>query len=1037
MATYVPGSQIYAREFEPFTPDYKFLSNVLDIRQDRYDTNYKQLSDLYGKVVYADLSREDTREIRDQYAEQLSPKIQQISGMDLSLRQNVDAAKGLFKPFYEDDLIVKDLVYTKAFKKNIQLAQAFKDSDDLEQRKKYWDTGMQYLNFQMEDFKSADRDKALKQGLSTYVENVDLMAVSMKLLKDAGFEDVEIDIPSPDGHWIIREKNGQQQVPGAYNYLQKTLLEDPRVIDAYRASGYVQSRSFAEEGIKSGQYASVAEGQNAWAKKTLTDLAERNSTANEIIKKQFTEALETKENWENYEKQEGIIPGSPEEQSMIDALENYQKVGGALKRNEEDLRRLDNTEEDDDLLNKAYNLLMSYNISSDILGAAQAYSMRDYSRTMEANPYKKMEVQHKYDMLKIEQQHLNKLAEIEHKAKVDPSTKEGALANLVNAIFPGMTGVGSDATQYESVTDAIKRNTEDAARFAHKTLEEQVSFISDINRLTKVGRSVQGTDFNKMTVKLANGKDFTGSIDQVRQELLRRDENGSIVNQSAIRTLYSEAKQTLEKLPDTNPLAAKGDGYVSAINRLEGITARQSMSADYEKTYNKILAENFDRVRAMTGVEGVKDINESIKNGVPSIVSSQGHVVGGSWDDGQENKISTTRINPKLLSKREFTDLYISKVRAGQIKNLDSDAYMSTRTEYDFSAGMTSRGPDGPDYPKRRVTYFNIEAATEEARELYDAQYSVLNQSINEGFNTDAAGGKRVTQPFSADAYFRGVPLENMNASDLFTYRGYQETFSLASLSDPGTVDMLANMVRQYNETPSQTRIIIPTGSGAEFNKTTDEAAAYIFDQTLGGAKRAMLNPGAAASKAFSFDIVYNPVKNVEGKSYASYTLKIPREQVKEYSDAPDAAGRVTAELSSKDIPKYSEITMYVPMDQDLNPRAAGNYNFSAVDVQMNMSNDNTYNFNLLSKTAGSFKIFQQNGVYYSTMEMMTVDPKTGLLRSQGVMSPEPILDDNNNPIQKNQLDAAAAHYRRIMEERSKRNISQQSVINKQNNNKQ
>lgn len=1034
MATYVPGSQIYAREFEPFTPDYKFLSSVLDIRQDRYDTNYKQLSDLYGRVVYADLSREDTKQMRDQYADQLVPKIQQISGMDLSLRQNVDAAKGLFKPFYEDDLIVKDLVYTKEFKKNISLAQAFKDSDNREQRKKYWDTGMQYLSYQIEDFKSADRDKALKQGLPTYVENVDLMDISMKLLKEAGFEDVEIDIPSKDGAWIIREKNGQQQVPGAYNFLQKTLLEDPRIIDAYRASGYVQSRSYAQQGVEAGKFGSISEGQNAWAREQLADLAARNSKANEIIKAQFKDALNTKENWENFEKNEGVIPGSPEAKAMMDALENYEKTKGALQRNEQDLDTIDNTEENDDLLNKAYNLLMSYNISSDILGAAQAYSMRDYSRTMEANPYKKMEVQHKYDMLKIEQQHLNKLAEIDHKAKVDPSTKEGALANLVNAIFPGMTGVGSDATQYESVTDAIERNAEDAAKFANKTLEEQVDFITNIDKLSKTGRSVQGTDFNRMTIKLTDGKDFTGSLDQVRQELLRKDENGRLVNQSAISTLYSNAKQTLESLPETNPSAFKSEAYVSAVNRLEGITARQSMSAEYEKTYNRVLAENFDRVRTMTGVKGISDINESIENGVPSIVSSQGYGVGGSWGDDQENKTTITRINPKLLSKQEFTDLYISKVRAGQIKNLDSDAYMSTRTEYNFSAGMVSRGPDGPDYPKRRVRYFDIEAATEEAGELYDAQYSVLNKSINEGFNTDAAGGQRVTQPFSADAFYRGIGLENMNASDLFTYKGYQETFSLSSLSNPGTVDMLTNMVRQYNETPSQNRIIIPTGSGAEFTEETDTSAAYLFDQTLGGAKRAMLNPDAAASKAFSFDVVYNPVKNVGDKSYASYTIRMPREQVKQFADAPDTRGKITAEISTSDIPKYSEITMYIPMEQDMNPRAAGNYNFSAVEVQMNLSDDNTYNFNLLSETGGSFKIFKDNGVYYSTMEMMSVDPKTGLFKSQGVMSPEPILDANNNPVQKNQLDAAAAHYRRIMEERSKRNISQQSVFKKQNN---
>jgi hypothetical protein len=1031
MATYVPGSQIYAREFEHFTPDYKFLSNVLDIRQDRYDTNYKQLSDLYGRVVYADLSRDDTRQIRDQYSEQLSPKIQQISGMDLSLRQNVDAAKGLFKPFYEDDLIVKDLVYTKEFKNNVQLAQAFKESDDLAQRKKYWDTGMQYLSFQMEDFKSADRDKALKQGLPTYVENVDLMDISMKLLKEAGFEDVEIDIPSPDGAWIIREKNGQQQVPGAYNYLQKTLLEDPRVIDAYRASGYVQSRSFAEKGIQAGQYATVAEGQNAWAKETLSDLAKRNSAANEIIKKQFSEALSAKDNWENYQKSEGIIPGSPEEKSMISALENYQKLGGALQRNEEDLRRLDNTEEGDDLLNKAYNLLMSYNISSDILGAAQAFSMRDYSRTMEANPYKKMEVQHKYDMAKVEQQHINRLKEIDHKAKVDPSTQQGALANLVKALFPGMTGVGSDVTKYESVEDAIARNTEDAAKFANKTLEEQVAFITNIDKLNKTGKSVQGNDVNRMTIKLADGKDFTGSYDQVRNELLRKDESGNLVNQSAISNLYTSSKQTLEKLPEINPSASKSEAYINAINRLEGITSRQSISLDYEKTYNKVLAENFDRVLAITDAKGVKSVTEAIKNGVPSIIKSEGYGVGGSWDEGAED-IKTYRKNPKLLSKQEFIDSYISKVKAGKINGLDSDAYVETRTEYDFSAGMVVRTADGMDYPKKRVTSFNTAAARKEAEELYNEQYAILNTSINEGFNTNSAGGARVTQPFSADAFFRGVPLDNMNASDLFTYRGYQETFSINNLN-PSSVDMLKNLVKQYNETSSQQRIILPTGSGAEFSEETDAAAAYIFDQTLGDTKRSMLNPDAAASKAFSYDIVYNPVKNIGDKSYASYTLRIPRSQVEEYASKPDRIGNITTEISTSAIPQYSEITMFIPQENDLNPRAAGNYNFSAVDVQMNLSDDNTYNFNLLSGTAGSFKIFKDNGVYYNTMELLALNPKTGLFETQGIQPPREILGTDGNPIQKNQLDAAAAHARRALAERSTLNIADELRWKKQN----
>ena len=109
MAIYIPGVKDYIPQVKTFTPDYKFLSNVLDKRQDRYDTNYQQLNNIYGKVVYADLSRADTQAKRDQYSKDLVPKLKQISGLDLSLGQNVDAAKALFKPFWDDEQIVRDL----------------------------------------------------------------------------------------------------------------------------------------------------------------------------------------------------------------------------------------------------------------------------------------------------------------------------------------------------------------------------------------------------------------------------------------------------------------------------------------------------------------------------------------------------------------------------------------------------------------------------------------------------------------------------------------------------------------------------------------------------------------------------------------------------------------------------------------------------------------------------------------------------------------------------------------------------------------
>ena len=123
MATYIPGVKDYIPKLKPFTPNYKFLQDVLEVRQDRYTSNYKALNDLYGIVVYADLSRDDNKAIRDQVSKELTPKLEQISGLDLSMQQNVNTAKALFKPFYEDKAMVYDMYFTKQHKKQMSYAQ--------------------------------------------------------------------------------------------------------------------------------------------------------------------------------------------------------------------------------------------------------------------------------------------------------------------------------------------------------------------------------------------------------------------------------------------------------------------------------------------------------------------------------------------------------------------------------------------------------------------------------------------------------------------------------------------------------------------------------------------------------------------------------------------------------------------------------------------------------------------------------------------------------------------------------------------------
>ena len=83
MATYIKGVTDYIPVLEPFKPDYKFLSDVLTVRQDRYDTNFQQLNNLYSKVVYATLIREANGQRRDQYDKQISDENTQVTGRDV------------------------------------------------------------------------------------------------------------------------------------------------------------------------------------------------------------------------------------------------------------------------------------------------------------------------------------------------------------------------------------------------------------------------------------------------------------------------------------------------------------------------------------------------------------------------------------------------------------------------------------------------------------------------------------------------------------------------------------------------------------------------------------------------------------------------------------------------------------------------------------------------------------------------------------------------------------------------------------------
>jgi len=435
MATYIKGVTDYIPVLEPFKPDYKFLSDVLTVRQDRYDTNFQQLNNLYSKVVYAPLTREDNGQRRDQYANKISNGLKQVSGLDLSLQQNVDVAKGIFKPFFEDKDLIRDMAYTKSYSKQMQLANRLKNDPDSDG---YWDIGVQGLQMNLEKFKNAPLEETRSMGLPQYVQNPNLYKKSFDALKESG---LKIKQTTLEGDWIVTTQNGtaltnhitgykrnedgtlildddKQPIPittnPAADHIQNTVMKDPQVRQAYLLEAQVKAWQFGTENAE--KYGSAQNAERAWYKDTIEKYAneETKKLVNDMAV--YNNAVKANENWEDWKKRNNVSPGSSAEEAL--ALSAY-NLSIAKSNKEATEQRIKDVKQPTDDWNKikniAFSSYMGANMAPKMMAAAKAYSLVDAERTLKANPFKQLERQHQFQLNRMAYQHKYDMAKMAQK----------------------------------------------------------------------------------------------------------------------------------------------------------------------------------------------------------------------------------------------------------------------------------------------------------------------------------------------------------------------------------------------------------------------------------------------------------------------------------------------------------------------------------------------------------------------------------------------------------------------------------------------
>ena len=347
MATYLQGVTDFIPDYQPFQPDLNFYANVLQTKQSQYDNNWKQLNNLYGQLYGADLTNDLNVQKKDQLLKQIDFNLKRVSGLDLSLEENVTQATQVFKPFYEDKYLMKDMAWTKNWKNTYESANTLKTSQDVKQRNQWWGTGVQGLELRRQMFKDATLDETLNMGNVTYTPNVQISKEFMELAAKYKVNKIH-EAPDPSGLYMVRKKNGDIVLPTLQEMFLAEYTQRPDMQDKFREEAFVERMNYAYQNKE--KFGSTLEAEKDYIKKKYDYIKTYASAKNNEAKDQ----LSTTENlMASVEKDVNNGNVKPQQNNYGKSLTELFSVNTAIEKNASDLNNQvnDNTKSSvDDIL---------------------------------------------------------------------------------------------------------------------------------------------------------------------------------------------------------------------------------------------------------------------------------------------------------------------------------------------------------------------------------------------------------------------------------------------------------------------------------------------------------------------------------------------------------------------------------------------------------------------------------------------------------------------------------------------------------------
>ena len=517
MATYLPGVTDYIPQIQPFVPDYNFLSNILQTKQSRYDEANKQVSQFYGKLLYSPMTREDNIKTRDEFFKTVDTELKKLSGIDLSLQQNQDYALNIFKPFYENKNIIKDMTWTRNRDNQLQRGESMRTCyDEKKCGGNFWEGGLDYIKYKTQEFKDATPEEALTFEDPKFNPAVNVYKNAVADLKAAGFE---IKMQYSDGKYIYTDKNGVDMIPTLASYLQSSYQNDPQVRAYYNTLGYLDWKNFSSTQDPSADQDSILESYKTDIFKPAADeIKKEDAKAKSVLSD--VDAL--RKTYEDYIRKNGIMG---DEKALVDAYisinNQTEQAKSAVATTTSAVDHVNN------IVNitgnkRAYleNLVQTKGMSMlnrDIYRAANQYAELTKEHTMTPDSYgvasysSQLALNNQLTMAQVKDQ-------IWREQKLFEKELEGAdVQNIMGGPTPDFNAQGASSTKVDK-NKALNSNKEESTRLTSDLKGAQNEYIATtVNTMKTAFSNPDATVAQKKTLQTTAKAMFANTnIDAVK-----------------------------------------------------------------------------------------------------------------------------------------------------------------------------------------------------------------------------------------------------------------------------------------------------------------------------------------------------------------------------------------------------------------------------------------------------------------------------------------------------------------------------------------